>query len=196
MHGSVHTRLDRTNQMMVQWQKQQNKEISQIKSLVADLVKELRSIKEKVEQHSKALQRCDGEQHMADGFVAFTASNTERAVINAGDIIVFDRITTNYGNHYNSDTGIFTCPYDAYYIFFTSLISDPGERMAGSLVVNGEVLVRVHSKDETLLDQASNLVVTYCGFGQQVWVEGVIDGDVIDDWGLGSTFSGVLLRVL
>lgn len=59
--------------------------MSQLKSLMTEMVKELKVIKENVDQNSKDIQAFQVyNAELADGFVSFTASNTETAVINAG----------------------------------------------------------------------------------------------------------------
>ena len=65
--------------------------------------------------------------------------------------------------------------------------------MRGQIQLDDTPLVSAYAND---LDVGTNLVVTYCGEGQSVWVMCPNDGQVMHDndkrW---STFSGTLLRL-
>ena len=71
---------------------------------------------------------------------AFSAYLNESVFhLSSGDIVKYDKVLLNEGDHYNSFTGVFTCPVDGMYMF-SFFIDQWGEstHLLASLVVDGE----------------------------------------------------------
>lgn len=69
--------------------------------------------------------------------------------------VVFDTTSVNVGNHYNTSTGLFTCPVSGRYIFsFFGLFHDISNYVYGGIAVNGSlatnsVTAQFHSPQST-----------------------------------------------
>ena len=121
--------------------------------------------------------------------VGFTARATETLTYNVDDVIQFPATISNFGGYYNPASGLFTCPYDGIYMFFSSIRSD-----------DTDIICYIY-KETSRLGQifslyssatASNLVITDCSRGERVWVRQDGNNDVIMGT-RASTFSGFLL---
>ncbi|CAC5412554.1 unnamed protein product [Mytilus coruscus] len=58
---------------------------------------------------------------------AFTASLSASRNINAKDVVKFDKVWTNNGNHYDPNTGIFIAPREGLYHVSTTVMSVSGK---------------------------------------------------------------------
>lgn len=128
-------------------------------------------------------------------FVSFTAFPTETRDYNAGDVVQFDGLKANYGNHYDNENGIFVCPFSGYYLFTVSLTSTQGRRIHAVIQkADGYWLAQAQAEDETLHGTATNVVVVFLQARETVWVETRQDG--CQFYGSShSSFHGTLLRV-
>ncbi|BFZ22939.1 hypothetical protein BsWGS_25978 [Bradybaena similaris] len=59
-------------------------------------------------------------------FVGFSVSMDEEKTLTAGQTVKYPNVITNVGNHYNPDTGVFTAPRTAYYMFHIHALSLTG----------------------------------------------------------------------
>lgn len=91
-----------------------------------------------------------------DKHVAFQATTDDDIPAN-GSVIVFDQVTTNLGQGYNSTSGIFTIPRDGVYIFTWSMRSHPLTRKYTNtyLFVNGQAVGTLHDKSENLVTNSA-----------------------------------------
>jgi hypothetical protein len=117
-------------------------------------------------------------------------------ISNKGQTIVFDSTFVIIGNHYNTTTGIFTCPFDGYYIFSLFQQHNQAEAIGAYMLIDGvwKHGFSVNSNDST--SQGGNAAVLPCLTGQQVWVQGFGDNEVLGNFKWASTFSGTFLSVI
>lgn len=117
-------------------------------------------------------------------------------MIKNNDLFIF-QVITNEGNGYSTETGIFTCPKEGFYLFFItgkqSGFDAMYHGMTVTLVVNGVAVIYAvgTSYHEGQNLQSSNAVVKYLVAGDQVWVRpgGLVEGD-----SKATSFSGILLQ--
>lgn len=88
---------------------QENKELGK------DSVKQISALKSEVEalklENAKLKQEIDGcKSGTANNFVSFTAVATVDVYYVPDDVVQFDNALRNYGDAYNSQNGVFTCP--------------------------------------------------------------------------------------
>ena len=122
--------------------------------------------------------------------VGFTAHMESTTTFNRDDVIQFPDISSNFGNYYNSQTGIFLCPYDGVYIFFSSLFGE-GSDVAGQ--IRRDLTGFSSTVSEVEFTSGSNMAVMDCMRGQKVWMRQQLDNDVY--FGASRcTFSGYLLH--
>ena len=128
--------------------------------------------------------------------VAFTAWAPSATYVDR-DTIIFSGEVTNVGNHYNPETGIFTCPIYGMYVFQSSL-SAFNSVIGAHITHDGIYLTTTIGDNEGGSDniQGSNMAVFPCDQGDQVWLEvdfgadEQLTGDYTRRY---STFSGFLL---
>ena len=122
--------------------------------------------------------------------VGFTARAEEVLTYSQDYIIQFPLTTSNFGGYYNPASGLFTCPYDGIYMFFSSIRSD--ETNINCFMNKEEILLLSMSSADVA--SRSNLVITGCNRGERVWMRELSDNDIIDG-SHSSTFSGFLLEI-
>ncbi|KAJ8312037.1 hypothetical protein KUTeg_009410 [Tegillarca granosa] len=86
--------------------------------------------------------------------------------------IVFDKIITNIGDGYDSNTGIFTVPYEGLYLFHWTILTRPGTIFDTELVVNG-VPKRRNAADSgggKSWNSGSSMVILPLIKNDQIWV--------------------------
>lgn len=113
-------------------------------------------------------------------------------------VLKFDRVITNLGNAYNSQTGTFKCQIPGTYMFDLNLISEIGSYVEASITLNGESKVTAISDHRDVYagrDQGSAAAILILRKGDTISVK--------IDWSVGpqtvhgegkTTFSGYLLR--
>ena len=122
--------------------------------------------------------------------VGFTATHSSDVVYFTDDVIQFPNIVTNSGDYYNAETGIFICPRDGMYAFFSTILGAGTDTLAYiTLDTTDLVAMRSHS----ISNSASNLVFTECLGGTKVWVRQAYDYHIVDGY-RGTAFSGYLLQ--
>ena len=122
--------------------------------------------------------------------VGFTARISEDLTYNAGDVIQFPYTGVgNFGSYFNTQTGIFVCPYDGIYMFYTNIRSD-STGVNSRMLRDSVILTNMYSPNPAT---RSNMAVTECLKGQKMWIENQVDDyDIVG--GLTSTFSGFSLH--
>ncbi|XP_018542320.1 complement C1q tumor necrosis factor-related protein 3 [Lates calcarifer] len=129
--------------------------------------------------------------------VAFSASLitttewTHHGPFNTDTKLVFRKVTTNIGEAYDPNTGIFTAPIRGlYYIRFTGCVGSPGS-MNAALMKNGENMFAVFDTRGTH-GSASNSMTLVLEAGDQLSITLWAEKSIFDQSRL-STFSGFLV---
>ncbi|KAI1901322.1 hypothetical protein AGOR_G00033110 [Albula goreensis] len=131
--------------------------------------------------------------------VAFSAALNDVGYVgtsNADKTLIYTKVFTNIGNHYNPATGIFTAPVGGvYYFTFTAFGGNRHRNIGSFLYRNAERMVSVqdHHKSSYGEDQVTNAAVLQLEEGDQVSMRLNPGFSVYDNSANLSTFSGFLL---
>ena len=127
-------------------------------------------------------------------FAGFSAYASVTRNYNIDNVLLFDSVIYNNGNHYNPDTGVFVCPVDGMYLFALTLCASPDEVMYAHIRMSGVKIAGAYSRS---YDLSSNLVVSNCNAGQQVSVVGGENNNALHgtEEHRYSTFSAVIIHV-
>ena len=130
--------------------------------------------------------------------IAFSAYVDVIRSYNHHYVVIFDKITTNLGQSYNPDNGIFICPFSGVYIFSLTTLSREYHYMGGSITIESRTLGSTWGEDDrdNIEAQGSVTVVSECFPGQRVWVRTLADDMEMygDTNGWYSVFSGLLFH--
>ncbi|XP_054579372.1 complement C1q-like protein 2 isoform X2 [Eptesicus fuscus] len=112
------------------------------------------------------------------------------------EVLKFDDVVTNLGNHYDPTTGKFSCQVRGIYFFTYHILMRGGDgtSMWADLCKNGQVRASAIAQDaDQNYDYASNSVVLHLEAGDEVYVK--LDGGKAHGGNNNkySTFSGFLL---
>ncbi|CAN0153044.1 unnamed protein product [Bubo scandiacus] len=112
------------------------------------------------------------------------------------EVLKFDDVVTNLGNHYDPASGKFTCQVRGIYFFTYHILMRGGDgtSMWADLCKNGQVRASAIAQDaDQNYDYASNSVVLHLDSGDEVYVK--LDGGKAHGGNNNkySTFSGFLL---
>ena len=135
--------------------------------------------------------------------VGFSAKATGDADVEyvGGEIVMYDSVLSNFGDHYNSATSTFICPYDGIYLFNVNLQSFYTSRVDVVMFRNDIALSEAMAFNDGAgtngYPTASSLVVTWCNSGDVIWVK----CDYAENGGVlhssqHNVFSGYLLDVV
>ena len=99
--------------------------------------------------------------------VAFTAYATTTRSYSTGSIIDFPYAVTNIGSHYDTSSGIFTCPYDGLYLFTIHVMSDVNDDLEAEIVKESSLLTSafvddVYDDGSSPRMHASQMALTEC----------------------------------
>ena len=119
------------------------------------------------------------------GAVGFSAYATSEEQCNDGDKIIFDAIVSNIGNHYNTDTYKFTCPYHGLYLFNVNIVAYHSNQMVVQIVHENTDLLGGYTYPDHY-ETGSATVVTECKAEESVWVR---CDDIDNAMHAGSRFS-------
>ena len=135
------------------------------------------------------------------GNASFYMRHVNQATYKKGEKIAYLDNIYNPGNHYNSDSGEYTCPVSGVYLFVFAV---QGERLTDgrNISVVSAVLKRNDDRitgvfmanDNPLSIKAtlSQSVITYCNHGDRVYIESDWDNNKIE-YTLDDIFGGVLM---
>ena len=127
--------------------------------------------------------------------IAFHAYHTSSAGYNTKVTVKFRGVTLNEGDHYDPNTGVFTCPADGIYVFTVSLYSNSRYYSTVDLVHEGEAQARAYGSAGDA-DQGTVTAVLRCNHGDEVWVQTTPEQTIVtyshESEKLG-VFSGFLL---
>ncbi|XP_072272896.1 complement C1q-like protein 2 [Pyxicephalus adspersus] len=112
------------------------------------------------------------------------------------ELLKFDDVVTNLGNHYDPTTGKFTCQVPGIYYFTYHILMRGGDgtSMWADLCKNGQVRASAIAQDaDQNYDYASNSVVLHLDSGDEIYVK--LDGGKAHGGNNNkySTFSGFIL---
>ena len=132
--------------------------------------------------------------------VGFTVADASLAGHNSGDVIKFPSILYNEGDHFDRDTGIFTCPVTGMYNFHVALRSHPTRVVAASIPYEHSPWLHITMAsiyaDGAAGMTSSNQAVFKCDQGVKVWVEAIMYSDQLTHGHVMAqfnTFSGFLI---
>ncbi|WAR11056.1 C1QT3-like protein [Mya arenaria] len=102
---------------------------------------------------------------------------------------------SNYGNGYDSNTGIFDAPVSGSYLFTVHLCSEPGIYIVSNLVNDGRIQTTDSNYEKEGKVCNTSEAILYLEVSSKVWVEMLGGGNKIrEDGHRFSYFSGVLLH--
>ncbi|XP_012696096.1 complement C1q-like protein 2 [Clupea harengus] len=112
------------------------------------------------------------------------------------EVLKFDDVVTNLGNHFDPSTGKFTCQVSGIYFFTYHVLMRGGDgtSMWADLCKNGQVRASAIAQDaDQNYDYASNSVVLHLDSGDEIYVK--LDGGKAHGGNNNkySTFSGFIL---
>ncbi|XP_073318619.1 complement C1q-like protein 2 isoform X2 [Pagrus major] len=112
------------------------------------------------------------------------------------EVLKFDDVITNLGNHYDASTGKFTCHVSGIYFFTYHVLMRGGDgtSMWADLCKNGQVRASAIAQDaDQNYDYASNSAVLHLDSGDEIYVK--LDGGKAHGGNNNkySTFSGFIL---
>ncbi|KAF1373005.1 hypothetical protein PFLUV_G00255860 [Perca fluviatilis] len=127
---------------------------------------------------------------------AFSVGLTAQSKLPAANTpIRFDKIIYNLQNHYDSQTGRFTCSAAGAY-FFTYHITVFSRNVKVALVKNGAKIIHTKDTYQSSEDQAAGGAVLHLDVGDKVWLQ-VVGGELFNglfaDEDDDTTFSGFLI---
>ena len=103
--------------------------------------------------------------------VAFMARKHGNQRVDLGDIIRFTHVLVNYGNHYDTDTSLFVCPDNNLYVFFATLLSQPGSTVWFSIVKDGVSQGEGITGSGPGQNTGTEVAVVQCTPRSQIWVQ-------------------------
>ncbi|KAL7876680.1 hypothetical protein AOLI_G00116430 [Acnodon oligacanthus] len=131
--------------------------------------------------------------------VAFSASLLASGMGHTGPFrsveaaLIYRKVSANFGNGYDNETGIFTAPLKGVYYFRFYAHCHTGNKMAVSLYKNDKVQCSVFSERPWTNGNASNGIVLILDKGDRIYTK-LWDGSwVYDDHESYTSFGGFLL---
>ncbi|BFZ22935.1 hypothetical protein BsWGS_25974 [Bradybaena similaris] len=131
------------------------------------------------------------------GFVGFSASLDEAKSFTPGQTVKYQNVITNAGNHYNPDTGVFTAPRTAYYLFNIHALSHGATPFWFQLIHNETPRASLHGNTPNAWSMGGNSVLLKVKAGERVYVKAIylpshVYGDGLQHY---TTFTGHLAGV-
>uniref|UniRef100_A0A3B4CI22 C1q domain-containing protein n=1 Tax=Pygocentrus nattereri TaxID=42514 RepID=A0A3B4CI22_PYGNA len=157
----------------------------------------LRTLEETVQNQRVLVEQLQKENE--DRKVAFSASLLAFGSGYTGPFssvtspLIYKKVVTNYGNGYDSNTGIFTAPLKGVYYFRFYAHCHTGNQMAVSLYKNDKVQCSVFSERPWTNGNASNGIVLILEKGDQIYTKLWDKSWVYDDHESYTSFGGFLL---
>ena len=127
--------------------------------------------------------------------VAFSVSPRHRRVYRSNADVIFDSVSLNVGNHYDTSANQFVCPYNGIYGISLALNSD----VDCVMMKQSDVVARVNTKqagDNCACGHASTFVVCECLAGERIYVKTRRGGPTADVQESGILFAGFLIQTL
>ncbi|KAK3580240.1 hypothetical protein CHS0354_012767 [Potamilus streckersoni] len=159
----------------------------------------IKGIKPPCMDHKRIKPPCMVHKRASSVQVAFSAYISHRELhLGINQVIKYDALLINDGNHYNPHTGIFTCPEDGLYLFSFFTASNGSHKNWVRLVLD-DVNISGATSEGTRDhhdDQGGNVAIFRLKAGQSVWtaIETRDDAELDADSDFRHvTFSGVRL---
>ncbi|XP_043544151.1 EMILIN-2-like [Chiloscyllium plagiosum] len=147
------------------------------------------------------------ENKAARKHVSFSVGLTRKPFIGNAGIIRFNKVLVNDGHHYNTNTGVFTAPFEGQYLVTAVLAPQRNEHIEAILSVSNQSIMQMDTSGyriELLESQRPLMGRQTCGgvgiFNLILNLKAedevsviVIDGKLVDTDEMYSTFSGTLL---
>ncbi|XP_060679588.1 EMILIN-2 [Hemiscyllium ocellatum] len=147
------------------------------------------------------------ENKAARKHVSFSVGLTRKPFIGNAGIIRFNKVLVNDGHHYNTNTGVFTAPFEGQYLITAVLAPQRNEHIEAILSVSNQSIMQMDTSGyriELLESQRPLMGRQTCGgvgiFNLILNLKAedevsviVIDGKLVDTDEMYSTFSGTLL---
>ena len=114
--------------------------------------------------------------------------------------MLFDKVLTNYGGYYSTQTSSFICPVDAIYMFV--LVINVHQTNAFVRIMRNDVrLISARARAfDVDFNHGTNMVVKECLAGDVVWplLDWIFGANDVDakSYYCDTTFSGFLLKTL
>ena len=172
----------------------------------ANLEKKLAKMEQRIDALSKALKEADEryvkrassekDKTAPQQIVYFNANMMPHKTITEGNVFIFETVTENIGESYDSHTGIFRAPVPGLYFFSVAVASEQkGKYVHPVLIKNGVEIGRIFAGTYASEWPASCSIskLTYLETNDQVYVK-ELSGYVANVYGNSFTsFSGGLL---
>ena len=132
----------------------------------------------------------------AETTIAFHAyHSTDPFSVASHGTIVYDAVTTNVGNAYDKQAGIFTAPVAGTYVFFINCMSVDATSEESYILVDGASVASCYSsKPRTMTtEQGGTLTTVHLTAGQKVWVQILQNAENVRGY-RWNTFCGFLVR--
>ncbi|BFZ22929.1 hypothetical protein BsWGS_25968 [Bradybaena similaris] len=133
------------------------------------------------------------DKDQSNEFVGFSVTMKEITSVTPGQMVKYNNVITNVGNHYDPDTGVFTAPRTGYYMFHIHAITNGPAAFWFQLVHNGIARVNCHGFNAWAM--GGNSVLLHVMAGESVYVRAVhLTGNVYDHATEHyTTFCGVMV---
>jgi len=130
--------------------------------------------------------------------VAFSARMShDMSFLKDYQILIFDEVITNQGNHYDHRSGVFRCDEAGLYVFQLSILTSPGSYVTVQIARNNQGEAWAFAMDPTSSSSGGTMVVLYLRPGDAVYAR--VNGRDHDYKSrsitkLYTSFSGFLIR--
>ena len=103
--------------------------------------------------------------------VAFTVYASVQRFYEIGEIIIFDGVLTNEGNHYQTHSSFFICPKEGLYMFTTTICGGLDDEDFEAFLMKEAQSFTTARAHVDHLDQGIASAVMHCEEGERVWVK-------------------------
>ncbi|XP_052105939.1 complement C1q tumor necrosis factor-related protein 6-like [Mytilus californianus] len=153
-----------------------------------DLFQDLLNMMMKIKGYSPEVSTCSCQKNV----IAFTTSVSAPKSIGPLEIVKFDKVWTNAGKGYDTNSGIFTAPKKGYYQISATIMSNHGKWFHASLWKNDEKTVGMYPGQGPHTSSAS--IVLKLKKGDRVFVKHHKSSqEIYSDENHYSMFSGFLI---
>ena len=128
--------------------------------------------------------------------VMFSAYVDQFRTYTPGQVVVFNHEVTNIGQHYNTSTGVFTCPVSGYYVFDVHIMGQVDKNAEVVIRHNGANLAWAFADDKYDYQSGSLYVNIVLKTGDTVEVASYTTSFFNHGGGKFTTFSGHLINLL
>ncbi|KAI5612583.1 complement component 1, q subcomponent-like 4 like precursor [Silurus asotus] len=172
----------------------QSNVVTELTSTLRDVMNENAVLKTTLHENLEKLQTAnEGRKVAFSASLLASGSGHEGPYETVPSPLIYKKVVTNYGNGYDSNTGIFTAPVRGVYYFRFYAHCHADNRMAVSLYKNGNIQCSVFSWKPITNGNASNGIILTLEKGDQMFTKLWQNSWVYDDPAGYTSFSGFLL---